>query len=148
MGRSQLQNGGGYTGNKGNQTHTEGGNRTPKAVDAASALGLGVLPPQHAMLPGFTGPGVAQPNSLGSMFGSAGTNPLAGVTGLHTGLHSANGAIDLLQLAAILGGQEQSVTFQPAQLLQAQQPPVQQQAAQVATHQAEMQKRIETEATK
>ena len=48
----------------------------------------------------------------------------------------------------LLGGQHQSVTFQPAQLLQVRQALAQQQAAQVAPQQAEIQKRIETEATK
>ena len=44
--------------------------------------------------------------------------------------------------------QQQSVTFQHAQLLQVRQAPAQQQAAQVATQQAELQKRSEDDATK
>ena len=44
--------------------------------------------------------------------------------------------------------EQQSVTFQPAQLLQVRQALAQQQAAQVATQQAEMQKLVEAEATK
>ena len=100
MGRNRQSKGCGYAGNKGNQTYaSKGGNNTPKAVDAATALGLGILPQHNAMLLGLTGLGMAQPNSLDSLFGSAGTNPLAGVTGLHTGLQSANGANDLFQLA-------------------------------------------------
>ena len=68
--------------------------------------------------------------------------------GLDTGLQSANSGNDLLQLAALLGGsQQQSVTFQPAQLLQVRQALAQQQATQVAAQQVEIQKRIETEAT-
>ena len=73
---------------------------------------------------------------------------MAGLGGLNTGLQSANSGNDLLQLAAILGGsQQQSVTCQPAQLLQVRQALAQQQATQVAAQQAEIQKRIETEAT-
>ena len=92
---------------------------------------------------------MAQQNPLDSLFGSVGTNPLAGVTGLNTGLQSANGVNDLFQFAALLGGsQQQSVSFQPAQLLRVRQALAQQQASQVATQQAEIQKRIEAEATK
>ena len=77
-----------------------------------------------------------------------GTNTMAGLGGLNTGLQSANSGNDLLQLAALLGGsQQQSVTFQPAQLLQARHALAQHQATQVAAHQVEMQKRIEAEAT-
>ena len=62
---------------------------------------------------------MAQQNPLDSLFGSVGTNTMAGLGGLNTGLQSANGGNDLLQLAALLGGsQQQSVSFQPAQLLQ------------------------------
>ena len=69
--------------------------------------------------------------------------------GLDIHLQSANGGNDLLQLAALLGGsQQQSVSFQPAQLLQVRQALAQQQATQVAAQQAEIQKRIEAEATK
>ena len=119
-------------------------------MDAATALGLGIPPPQNTTILGLAGLGMAQPNSLDSLFGSAGTNPWAGVTGLHTVLQSAqsaNGANGLFQLAALLGGQQQSVTFQPAQLLQLRQALAQQQAAQVATQQSKIQKRIEAEAT-
>ena len=76
---------------------------------------------------------------------------MAGVAGLNTGLSTANGGndLDLLQLIALLGGsQQQSVSFQPAQLLQVRQALAQQQAKQVDTHQAEIQKRVEAEATK
>ena len=76
-----------------------------------------------------------------------GTTTMAGLGGLGTGLQSANSGNDLLQLAALLGGsQQQNVTFQPAQLLQVRQALAQQQATQVAAQQAELQKRIETEA--
>ena len=71
------------------------------------------------MLSGMAGLGMVQQNPLDSLFGSMGTNTLAGLGGLHAGLQSANGGNDLLQLAALLGGsQQQSVSFQPAQLLQ------------------------------
>ena len=81
MGRNHQSKGGAYAGNKGKQTYaSKGGNKTSKIVDAATALGLGV-PQQNAMLPGFTGLGMAQPNSLDSLLGSSGTSPLAGVTG-------------------------------------------------------------------
>ena len=83
------------------------------------------------------------------LFGFVGTNPLAGIAGLNTGLHTANGGNDLLQLAALLGGsQQQSVSFQPAQLLQVRQALAQQQATQVAAQQAEVQKLIEAASTK
>ena len=121
MGRNQQPKGGDHAGNKGKQTYAnKGGNKTSKAVDAAIALGLGpgALPQQNAMLSGLAGLGMAQQSSLDSLLGSAGTDPLAGVTGLHIGLQSANGANDFFQLAALLGGQQQSVSFQPAQLLQ------------------------------
>ena len=73
---------------------------------------------------------------------------MAGLGGLNTGLQSANSGNNLLQLAALLGGsQQQSVSFQPAQLLQVRQALAQQQATQVAAQQAEIQKRIEAEAT-
>ena len=92
---------------------------------------------------------MAQQHPLDSLFGSVGTNPLAGITGLNAGLQSANGGNDLFQLAALLGGsQQQSVSFQPAQLLQVRQALAQQQATQVAAQQAAMQTRIEAEATK
>ena len=53
-----------------------------------------------------------------------------------------------LRPAALLGGsQQQNVTFQPAQLLQVRQALAQQQATQVAAQQAEIQKRIEADAT-
>ena len=67
------------------------------------ALGLGG-PPQNAMLSAIAGLGVTQPNPLDSLFGSVGTNPLAGIAGLNTGLQTANGGNNLLQLAALLGG--------------------------------------------
>ena len=101
------------------------------------------------MLLGLAGQGMAQQNPLDSLFGYVGTNPLAGITGLSAGLQSANGGNCLFQLAAIFGGsQQQSVSFQAAQLLQVRQALSQQQAAQVATQQAEIQKRFEAEATK
>ena len=96
------------------------------------------------MLSGLTGLGMAQPNSLDSLFRSAGTNSLAGVTGLHTGPQSANGANGLFQLTAVRGGQQQSVIFQPAQLLQVWQALAQQQAAQVATQQLPASRNAET----
>ena len=51
-------------------------------------------------------------------------------------------------LGAVGGSQQQSVLFQPAQLLQVPHAPAQQQATQVAAQQAEIQKRIEAEVTK
>ena len=91
---------------------------------------------------------MVQPNPLDSLFGSIGTNTVAWLGGLGgAGTQSANSGNDLLQLAALLGGsQQQNVTFQPAQLLQVRQALQQQQATQVAAQQAELQKRIETEA--
>ena len=104
------------------------------------------------MLSGLAGLGVVQQNPLDSLSGSVGTNTTAGLGGLTTGLQSANSGNDLLQLAALLGpslggSQQQHVTFQPAQLLQVRQALAQQQATQVAAQQAEIQKRIVTEAT-
>ena len=92
---------------------------------------------------------MAHQNPLESLLGSVGTNKSAGLGGLNIGLQSANGGNDLLQRAALLGGsQQQSVSFQPVQLLQVRQALVQQQATQVAAQYAEMQKWIEAEATK
>ena len=55
---------------------------------------------------------------------------------------------DLLRLAASIGdSQQQPASFQPAQLLQVRQTLAQRQATQVAAQQAEIQKRIEAEAT-
>ena len=102
------------------------------------------------MLSGLAGLGMVQQNPLDSLFGSVGTNTVAGLGGLTTGLQSANSGNDLLQLGALLGGSQQQsviVTFQPAQLLQVRQALAQQQATQVAAQQAKIQKRIETEAT-
>ena len=121
MGRNQQSKGGRYAGNKGNQSYASGGKGggNKKAVDAATALGFGPLPQQNTMLSGLVGLGMAQPSPLDSLFRSVGTNTLAGLSGLNTGLQSANGGNDLLQLAALLGGsQQQSVSVQPAQLLQ------------------------------
>ena len=74
---------------------------------------------------------------------------MAGLCGLGgASLQSANSGDDLLQLVALLeGAQQQNVTFQPAQLLQVRQARAQQHATQVTAHQAEIQKRIEAEAT-
>ena len=92
------------------------------------------------MLMGLAGLGIAHQTPLDSRFGPRGTNPLAGMAGLNTGLQSANGGNDLMQLAALLGGsQQQSVPFQPAQLLQ---------VRHTLAQQATIQKRIEAEATK
>ena len=108
------------------------------------------MPQQNTMLSSLAG----QQNPLDSLFLSFGTKfrrtrALAGIAGLNAGLQSANGGNDLMQLAALLGGsQQQSGTFQPAQLLQVRHALAQQQAIVVAAHQAEMQKRIEAEATK
>ena len=150
MGHNQQSKGGGYAGKQGKQSYASGGKcgGNKKTVDAATALGLG-LPQQNTMLSGLAGLGVTQHNPLDSLFGSVGTNAMAGLGGLNTGLQSANSGNDLLQLAALLGGlQQQSVSFQPAQLLQVRQALAQQHATQVAAHQAEIQKRIEAEATK
>ena len=143
-GRNQQSKGGGYAGNKGNKPYASGGKGggIKKTVAAATALGLGV-PQQNTMLLGVAGLGMVQQNPLDSLFGSMGTSTMAGLGGFG----SANSGNDLLQLAALLGGsQQQNVTFQPAQLLQVRQALAQQQATQVAAQQAELQKRIETEA--
>ena len=152
MGRNQQSKGGSYAGNKGNKTYASGGRsggKQQQTVDAATALGLGV-PQQNTMLAGMAGLGMVQQNPLDSLFGSIGTNTGAGLGGFgfgEAGVQSANSGNDLLQLAALLGGsQQQNVTFQPAQLLQVRQALQQQQATQVAAQQAELQKRIETEA--
>ena len=101
------------------------------------------------MLSGLVGLGVAQQTPLNSRSGSVGTDPLAGITDLNTGLQSVSGGNNLLQLAALLGGsRQQYVSFQPAQLLQVRQALAQQQDTQVAAQQAEIQKRIEAEAMK
>ena len=146
MGRNQQSKGGGYAGNKGSKPYASGGNGggNKKSVDAATALGLG-LTPQNTMLSGMAGLGMAQPNPLDSLFGTMGTNTMAGLGGLGTSLQSANSGNDLLQLAALLGGaQQQNVTFQPAQLLQVRQALQQQQATQLAAQQAELKKRIDS----
>ena len=89
----------------------------------------------------MVGLGMTQPNPLDSLFGSIGTDTVAGLGGFSgAGSQSANSGNDLLQLAALLGGsQQQNVTFQPAQLLQVRQALQQQQATQVE-QQAELQK--------
>ena len=113
MGSNQQSKGGGYARNKGTQPYaSKGGNKMSKTVDAATALGLGILPQQNTMLSGLAGLGMAQQNPLDSLFGSVGTNvnPLAGITGLNTSLQSANDGNVLFQLAALLGGQHQSVS--------------------------------------
>ena len=85
------------------------------------------------MLTGMAGLGMLQQTPLDSHFGSMGTNAMAGLGGLSASLQSANSGNDLLQLAALLGGlQQQSVTFQPARLLQVRQALAQQQATQAA----------------
>ena len=92
MGRNQ-QSKGGYARNKGSQPYASskgGGQGKSKTVDAATALGLGVLQ-QNTMLSGMEGlQGLTQPIPQDSLFGSVGTNPLAGMAGLNTGLSSAN----------------------------------------------------------
>ena len=100
------------------------------------------------MLAGMAGLGMVQQNPLDSLFGSIGTNTVAGLGGFGgAGIQSANSGNGPLQLAALLGGsQQQNVTFQPAQLLQVRQALQQQQATQVAAQQAEVKKRIDTEA--
>ena len=84
---------------------------------------------------------MSQLSSPDSLFESAGVDPLVGVPGLNAGLTRAGSGTDILQLTALLGGsQQQSVMFQPAQLLQVRQALAQQQATAVAAQQAEMQK--------
>ena len=150
MGRNQQPKGSGCAWKHGNKSYASGGKGggNKKTVDAATALGLGV-PQQNTMLSGLAGLGMVQPTPLDSLFGYVGTNTMVGLGGLDTGLQSANGGNDLLQLAALLGGtQQQPVSFQPgcrAQLLQVRQALAQQQATQVAAQQAEIQKRIEAE---
>ena len=140
MGRNQQPKGGEYAGKQGNESHSsggKGGGSNKKTVGAATALGMG-FPQQNTMLSGLAGLGMAQQNPLDSLFGSVGTNTLAGLDGLNTCLQPSNGGNDLLQLAALLGhggSQQQSVSFQPAQLLQVRQSLAQQQAAQVAPQQ-------------
>ena len=147
MGRNQQPKGGGYAGNKGNKTYASGGKcggGNKKTVDAATALGLGALQ-KNTMLSGLGGLGMVQQNPLESLLRR---QDWVHVAWQVTGLQSANSGNDLLHLAALLGGsQQQHVTFQPAQLLQVRQALAQQQATQVAAQQAEIQKRIETEAT-
>ena len=58
------------------------------------------------MLSGLAGLGMAEQTPLDSRFGSVRTNTLAGLGGLNTGLQSANGGNDLLQLGALLGGSQ------------------------------------------
>ena len=125
MGRNKQSKDGGYARNTGTSPYagSKGCQRKSKAVDAATALGLGV-PQQKPMLPGLAGLGMAQQNPLDSLFGSAGTNPLAGIAGL-----IRLGGNNVMQLAAFLGGPQQSDMFQHAQLLQVRQALVQQQAA-------------------
>ena len=106
MGRNQQSKGGGYAGKQGTKSYasgSKGGGGNKKAVDAATALGLG-LPQQNTMLSGFARLGMVQQTPLDSLFGSVGTNTMAGLGGLNTGLQSANSGNDLLQLPALLGG--------------------------------------------
>ena len=152
MGRNQQSKDDGYAGNKGNKLYAsggKGGGGNKKTVDAATALGLGPgVPQQNTMRLGLAGLGMVQQTPLDSRFGSVGTNTVSGLGGLNKSLQSANSGNDLLQLAALLGGsQQQSVTFQPAQLLQVRQALAQQRATRVAAHQEEIQKRIEAEGT-
>ena len=96
-----------------------------------------------------------QPSSLDPLLvlGSSSVIPLAGGTGLNTGLSTANRGTDIMQLAALLGGsQQQPVTFQPDQLPQVRQIPTQtlpqQHSAQAAANPAALAKRIEATAQK
>ena len=66
---------------------------------AAPALGLGASQ-QNTMFLDLAGLGMAQQNPLDSLFGSVGTDTMAGLGGLNPGLQSANSGNDLLQLAA------------------------------------------------
>ena len=118
MGYNQQQKGG-YARKTGTQPYansTGRSQRNSKTIGAATALGLGV-PPQNAMLASMLG--LTPLRSLDSLFRLTGLNPLAGVSGLTTGLSTADSGTQshILQLAALLGGsQQQSVSFQPAPL--------------------------------
>ena len=71
---------GGYAGNKGNKTYASGGKcggGNKKSVDAAKALRLGV-PQQNTMVSSMSGLGMVQQTPLDSLFGSMGTNAIAG----------------------------------------------------------------------
>ena len=120
-----------------------------KTIDSVTALGLGATQ-QNTMRSGVIGlQGLAQPSSLNSVLGSTGLNPLAGGTGANAALSTANSKTGILQLATFLGGsQQQSVTFQPAQLLQVRQALAQQHDAQVTATQAALAKPIEAAAQK
>ena len=86
MGRNQQSKGGRYAGYKAKQPYAsggKGGGNNTKTVGAATALGLGPLPQQNTMLSGLTGLGMAQQNPLDSLFGSGGTNTMAGLGGLN-----------------------------------------------------------------
>ena len=81
MGRNQQPKGGCYAGDKGNKTNAcvgGGGGGNKKAADAAAALGFGV-PQQNTILSDMAGLRMAQQNPLGSLFGSIGTNVMAGL---------------------------------------------------------------------
>ena len=151
MGRNRQPKGGGYAEKQGKQSYARGGTgggNNKKTAGAAAALGYG-LPQQNAMLLGLAGPGMTHQNPMDSLFGSAGTSTIVGLGGSIKGLQYANSGNVPLRLAALLGGsQQQPVSFQPPQLLQVQQALAQQQATQAAAQQAELQKRIEAEATK
>ena len=99
---------------------------------AATALGLGL--PQHSMMrSGLAGQRMTGQTPLDLPFGSGPTNPLAGIAGLNTGLRSAHGGNNPMQLDALRGSsQHQSVMLQPGQLLQVRQARAQQQATAVA----------------
>ena len=99
------------------------------------------------MLSDLAGLGMVQQNPLDSLFGSVGTNTVAGLGGLNvTCLWSANSGNGLLRLAALLGGSQLlavchfAACSAPASKSDAC-------ATQVAAQHAEIQKRIETEAT-
>ena len=79
MGHNQQPKGGGYARNKGTQPYagSKGGNKS-KTVDAAAALGLLRLATEHDDV-GPCGTGSDTANSFDSLFGSVGTNPLAGI---------------------------------------------------------------------
>ena len=102
-------------GNKGNKTYTsggKGGGGNKKTAAAATALGLGV-PQQSTVLSGMAGLGMVQQNPLDSLFGSVGTNTMAGLRGLNgASLQPAGSGNDFVQHAALpRGSQQHTVTF-------------------------------------
>ena len=151
MGRNQQSNGGIYAGIKVKNTYAsggKGGGSNTKTVDAATALGLGALQ-QNTMLSGLAGLGIhcSATNSSGVTLRIRGDEH-DGRTGW---LDNRPTVCKQWEWSTLTCGPTRGLTAAEfslhAQLLQVRQVLAQQQTTQVTAHQAEIQNRIETEAT-